>query len=360
MAFLRGLRSAISLLVCLALGVAASGAHAARAAEEEKKSISLNPDETDVSIGSKETDAVLAEMDKVSAKADAKSDDDSLKPLDTEAMSQAINDAAGTLSMNGSRPPKCLANSSPATSGLGPTSLGENTEKKPLFEPSSEVDELPMERTKEVMINGRRKTITQRRESSGGGDPQLTDKKLPEDLRELVRKFSDTHPINPGIFGSICPNFARLDARGKQDAWIALVESIISPESAFKPGTSFPEPTLGYNSVGLMQMSARDAACKSVGVRSEGELKFMRPNLACGLREIEMLIDEHPRRPLVQLSGGYGSLGKYWSTTRPTNASGFATFKGEFYKRTSIGGQNICNPDGRPDWVPSGHRGSLN
>lgn len=102
------------------------------------------------------------------------------------------------------------------------------------------------------------------------------------------------------------------------DGYVRLFEEMIARESGFNPNNTFPEPGLGYNSVGLFQLSAVDFNNKY----TEEQLKDPYTNLKLGIDRFKTLVEKGG----CIACGNTGSASQsgaaaYWSVLREPASS---------------------------------------
>lgn len=118
---------------------------------------------------------------------------------------------------------------------------------------------------------------------------------------------------------SYCPNYDDLTHGGKVGMWSILAESIAAFESGFDPDAVSYEPGLGYNSIGLFQLSPED----KMPWCDEDHLMDPEVNTECAIGEFAVLISDDAyiaKGGQAAFHGGKAKgLARYWSTMWPTN-----------------------------------------
>lgn len=137
--------------------------------------------------------------------------------------------------------------------------------------------------------------------------------------KEIIKK--EMVKLSPVDIMSFCPGYAKADDQGKLVAWMNLISIMTKFESSFNPKTKFMEPPpLGYESIGLMQLSYQDQpnypTCELN--RSLKNLEDGSHNLRCGLIILNKLVQQD-NRIAGQVSGRWKGGARYWSVLRFEN-----------------------------------------
>lgn len=110
----------------------------------------------------------------------------------------------------------------------------------------------------------------------------------------------------------------------KYKAWGEVIVAVVKFESNYNPKTVYGEPPpLGYDSIGLLQLSYEDNAGYPFCKLSRAQKNLLDPlvNLNCGVRIMAQLIakDGHISGSHLNAKGKtvYTGASAYWSTLRP-------------------------------------------
>jgi hypothetical protein len=116
--------------------------------------------------------------------------------------------------------------------------------------------------------------------SIAGPKGKFPDQTWADKARGLIES-SGLNNLNPSDAAKFFPN-----GKPTTEGYVRLFEEMIARESSFKADKSFPEPELGYNSVGLFQLSAIDFNYKY----TEAQLKDPYLNLELGIQRFKTLV----------------------------------------------------------------------
>lgn len=108
-----------------------------------------------------------------------------------------------------------------------------------------------------------------------------------------------------------CPNYPKLGKEDRKNVWATLMIEIARYESNFKPGNKYFEKTMGYDSIGLFQLSYPDKMSWCQMSAASGNLVDPIVNIQCAVPKMGQLI----ARDKV-ISVGNKGLAAYWSTIR--------------------------------------------
>lgn len=122
---------------------------------------------------------------------------------------------------------------------------------------------------------------------------------------EAISVFNTAQDIK-----EFCPKYFGLDMGDRVHVWAEMISAISYYESAWKPGTKFDEPKLGYPSLGLMQLSYEDLPnhpyCKFEKGNPDKSILDPYLNLDCGIRILKTQISRKGK--IVIRSGAYWSV----------------------------------------------------
>lgn len=110
-----------------------------------------------------------------------------------------------------------------------------------------------------------------------------------------------------------CAKYGRLTQGQKTLVWAELIVWTAYYESSWKPAEHFKEPPpLGYDSIGLLQLSYEDTQYSFCDLkRSTKSLEDPIKNLDCGARIMALLVNKYGF-----VSNGHQGAAAYWSTLR--------------------------------------------
>lgn len=115
------------------------------------------------------------------------------------------------------------------------------------------------------------------------------------------------------------PNYAKKDLADRCECWRSLIEAMVQFESGNNPSLHYGEPPpLGYDSVGLLQLSYEDTHYKKL-IKLDRKLKTLEDpinNLCGGLRILATLIAKDGCITSTRNKGGSA----YWSVLREKRA----------------------------------------
>ncbi len=102
------------------------------------------------------------------------------------------------------------------------------------------------------------------------------------------------------------------------EGYLRIMEEVIARESSFNPNTTYPELTLGYNSVGLFQLSAVDFNYKY----TEEELKDPKLNIKLGVQRFKTLVQRGGCIACGNTSDpAVSGAASYWSVLRESSST---------------------------------------
>ncbi len=120
---------------------------------------------------------------------------------------------------------------------------------------------------------------------------------------DMIVLISLTKPTN-------CQNMLNFNSNIKY--WQAVIKAICSAESDFNPNESYYEDTMGYYSLGLMQLSYEDyEAYDFILDPNKNRLCEVELNIKLGMIILDKLIARHGAFEI--------NNGNYWSTLEPKN-----------------------------------------
>lgn len=99
------------------------------------------------------------------------------------------------------------------------------------------------------------------------------------------------------------------------EGWVSILAFLAKKESNFNPSDTFYETSLGYNSVGLLSLSAVDPEARASGY-SEEDLKNPYKNIELGARILARTIRNDGVIVGRDASGKWKGAASYWSTIR--------------------------------------------
>ena len=105
------------------------------------------------------------------------------------------------------------------------------------------------------------------------------------------------------------------DGKVTAEGYVNLLAGIANKESGFNPNNTYYEKTMGYNSVGLLQLSATDKAARNLGY-SEQDLKDPYKNIQVGVQIMKDQIQSGGVISGQDSSGKWIGGSAYWSTLR--------------------------------------------
>jgi len=130
-------------------------------------------------------------------------------------------------------------------------------------------------------------------------------------IRARLEQFDQASDI-----AALCPPYEGLSPDSRVEAIAALAVAIARFESDYRPTLHFPEPGLGYDSIGLFQLSYEDNFSWCNLNRATNSLEDPITNIQCAIPEMATLIS----RDGVIASGSDGGsargLARYWSVVR--------------------------------------------
>jgi len=140
--------------------------------------------------------------------------------------------------------------------------------------------------------------------------------------KEIIKK--EMVKLSPVDIMSFCPGYAKADDQGKLTAWMHLFAIMAKYESSYNPKTFYMEPPpLGYNSIGLFQLSYEDQPNypECALSKSEKNLEDGVHNIKCAVVILAKLIKENGRIA-GKVSGKWQGGARYWSVLRVTQNNG--------------------------------------
>lgn len=150
-------------------------------------------------------------------------------------------------------------------------------------------------------------------------DSSLWTEKLKQEVikRGLVK-------LSPVDIMSFCPSYSKQDEQGKLTAWMHLFAIMAKYESSYNPKTYFMEPPpLGYESIGLFQLSYEDQpnypSCNLN--RATKNLEDGITNIRCAVTILSKLVTKD-NRIAGKVGGSWKGGARYWSVLRVTQNNG--------------------------------------
>jgi hypothetical protein len=140
--------------------------------------------------------------------------------------------------------------------------------------------------------------------SSSGGVSKFTNAEWANYTRQKIES-SGLNNLSPADAAKFFPN-----GTPTTDGWLRIFEEVIERESSFQPGNVYYETGLGYNSVGLLQLSQGDSIVKRKGY-SEADLKDPYKNIDAGVDIFTYLVKRDGC-----ISCGTKGGAAYWSVLR--------------------------------------------
>ncbi len=135
---------------------------------------------------------------------------------------------------------------------------------------------------------------------------------LMSDLSDHLASFGSARDI-----GSFCPNYARLSAADRVWVIATIAVAIAKFESNFNPRQHFGEPPpLGYDSIGLFQLSYEDGFKWCRMNRAAKSLEDPVTNIACTVPEMARLVATDRVLAAGTNSRNTRGLARYWSVVR--------------------------------------------
>jgi hypothetical protein len=140
--------------------------------------------------------------------------------------------------------------------------------------------------------------------TTSGGVSRFKNQDWANYMRQKIES-SGLNDLNPSDAARFFPN-----GKPSTEGWLRVFEEIIERESSFNPNNKFPEPELGYNSVGLLQLSESDTIVKRKGY-SEADLTDPYKNIDAGVDIFKFLVKRDGC-----ISCGTKGGAAYWSVLR--------------------------------------------